>query len=477
VFHVMELCSDVMCVFGSGDSNREPHEHEEFVATDLTHDRANESDAGEDSNSEPRGEKAVHDHEEHHESAKGQYSEDSNGEPPKALQRNLSTGDEEQDEDSNLEPHDTCTHQDRDVAKEGQADSNGEPIQEMQPKHRECAKEEKEVSNHEPQDASDADDPHVEKATHCGDDDDAGELNLKPCEDEKEILQGYADSKCMHCAMQKVMVEPIEREDVVEDSNPRPSGHVCKVCTPIMEVDEFEKSTDKDVLDTTHRNDIGVWEVDQDPPDLMETAHAGCMRSPRQGSFGRVQFQGETPGQGKCCWMQQCNDFSWVPWYKDILQWYQPKNSSQVKRLTRQQQKRCDLLSYSLMIIFVLSNVVLESTVAGVSSVSMWNFGPDNDAGIFDLQRTLCGVNERHGRTVLATKVVLGEHRSLPKFWPKDDNCGSVMTTDNGFEEEDTFLQSDSVLRTMMAMCCHWKHPRFPSGRDVRCKLGIGIRL
>ena len=98
--------------------------------------------------------------------------------------------------------------------------------------------------------------------------------------------------------------------------------------------------------------------------------------------------------------------------------------------MTRQQQKRRDFLSYSLIMIFVLSNVVLENVFA---SVSKWNFGPDHEAGS-DLQRTLCGVNEHHGRTVLATKVVLGEHRSFPEFWNKDSNCCSVLTTDNGFE-------------------------------------------
>jgi len=72
------------------------------------------------------------------------------------------------------------------------------------------------------------------------------------------------------------------------------------------------------VTHTTHQNDIGVWEVDKDPPYLMETANAGCMQSPRQGSFGRVQFQDESPGQAKCSQMQQCNDFSWLPWYKNI---------------------------------------------------------------------------------------------------------------------------------------------------------------
>ena len=146
----------------------------------------------------------------------------------------------------------------------------------------------------------------------------------------------------------------------------------------------------------------------------METADAGYTRSPSQDNFGRVHFQGETPGQTKCCWRQQCDNF----WF-----WYGtrqgPKKGSQVKRLTRQQQQRCDLLSYSLMIIYVLSNVVLESTVAGVSSVSMWNFVPDNDAGIFDPQRTSCGVNERHGRTVLATRLFLESTDPCPSFGPR----------------------------------------------------------
>jgi len=195
VFHVMELCSDVMCVFGSGYSNPEPHEN------DLPHDRAKRQDA----------------------------------------------------EDSNREPHEKEVHQ-------GHEDSNGEP---HEVEHRECAKEEKEVSNQEPKDEvrqasfGDADlnhkgqggkdepqgnedsngEPHHEvmqqvQREHC--DGEAGELNIKPCTDAKEFLQGYADSNCMHCAMQKVMVQPIGNKDVIEESNPRPSGHVCKVCMPIM---------------------------------------------------------------------------------------------------------------------------------------------------------------------------------------------------------------------------------------------------
>ncbi len=236
-------------------------------------------------------------------------------------------------------------------------------------------------------------------------------------------------------------------EDVVEESNPRPSGHVCKVCTHIMEDDDFEESTDKDVLDTTHQIDIGVWEVDKDPPNLMETANAGCMRSPRQGSFGRVQFQGETPGLTKCCWRQRCDNF-WL-WYETRQG---PKKGSQVKRLTRQQQKRCDLLSYSLMIIFVLSNVILESNVA---SVSEWNLGPD--AGVFDLQMM---------------NVVLGEHRSFPVFWNKDDNCGNVLTTDNGFEEDNAFLQSDNIFEANVGNVLPLEAPPVPIRKGCEVQVG-----
>jgi len=90
---------------------------------------------------------------------------------------------------------------------QGHEDSNGEPHQEvMQQVQRE----------------------------HCDDEGEAAAMNLKPCDDEKEHLQ-EADSNCMHCAMQKVMVEPIDDdEDVHEDyamqageSNPRP--HMTKV--------------------------------------------------------------------------------------------------------------------------------------------------------------------------------------------------------------------------------------------------------
>jgi len=90
--------------------------------------------------------------------------------------------------------------------------------------HSKCAKEEKEVSNHEPRDEvrqasfGNADlnrkgqggkeepqghedsngEPHHEvmqqvQREHCDDDDDAGELNLKP-EDEKELRQVPEDS-------------------------------------------------------------------------------------------------------------------------------------------------------------------------------------------------------------------------------------------------------------------------------------------
>jgi len=303
-------------VFGRGDSNPGKDEHRESASA--------KEEVHEDSKCEPEEQRA-YEEDLHHECAK------------------------RQDADLNRTPHGKEELQQKhhhDRANEGDAgeDSNSGPHDHEE--HRECATEVKEVSSQdtrekdEPQGNEDSNgEPHQEamqqvRREHC-DNDDAGELNLKPCNDAKEILKWYAASNCLRSAQQQVMVNPIRKEDVVEDSNPRPNGHVCT-----MEKDvEFEQSTDKDVLDTTHRNDIGVWDVSQDPPHLLETANAGCMRSPRLGSFGRVQFQDETPGQGKCCWMQQCNDFSWVPWYKDILQWYQPKNSSQVKRLTRQQQK------------------------------------------------------------------------------------------------------------------------------------------
>jgi len=209
--------------------------------------------------------------------------------------------------------------------------------------------------------------------------------------DAKEILHD-ADSNCMHCAMQTVMVEPIGTKDILKvesncmqsvtpegDLNPRPHmveptsddvGPSHNFCDGFwdQEVEPMDKCQE-DVpptgdKDTTHRDDISVWEDDIDPPDLMEMADDGCMRSSRQDSFDGVQLQGETPGQKEYCGMQWHNDF-WL-WYETKHK-PQSKTGSLVKRLTKQQQKRCDFLSYSLMIIFVLSNVVLESNVASVS--------------------------------------------------------------------------------------------------------------
>jgi len=194
---------------------------------------------------------------------------------------------------------------------------------------------------------------------HRHEDNDAGELSLKLCDDEKELQQD-SDSHCMHSAMQKgdttssphVMVEPIRDEDIHEDlncmhrvvqeglSNPRthmmvgPSGNVCdgfwdKKVAPMDKCKEdvppdFQNvctwaapspltgvlSTIDGVTDTTHR----LWEDAFENADLMETADDGCMWSPRPGSFGGMQFQGETPGQNKCCWMQRCYDFCWIQW-------------------------------------------------------------------------------------------------------------------------------------------------------------------
>jgi len=106
----------------------------------------------------------------------------------------------------------------------------------------------------------------------------------------------------------------------------------------------------------------------------------------------------------------------------------QSKKGSQVKRLTSQQQKRRDLLSYSIMIIFVLSNVVLETAVA---SVSKWNLGADSAAGLLDLQMTSCGM--------MSTRVVFG--------WCKDNNCGSEESTDNVFEDDVHFPKFDNGFK------------------------------
>jgi len=60
-------------------------------------------------------------------------------------------------------------------------------------------------------------------------------------------------------------------------------------------------------------------------------------------------------------------------------------------------------------------------------------------------------------------------------FWNKDDECGSVLTTDNGFEEDDAFLQSDSVFADNDGNVLPLKAPQVPIRKGCAVQVGHAV--